>query len=707
MLFSDVIDVLKWFLVFLLVGTAFLPLTFSFFENLKDKGYIFSKIIGVGIISYFVFLLGTLKILKFSEVSVFSTVIIFFLINYGVLLVKKKHLIPVLKKNIRIFLLEEVIFLAGLFFWAYIRANNPDIHGLEKFMDFGFLNSILRSNYFPPKDMWYTPFPINYYFFGHLATAVLTKLSFLPSFITYNLMLATLFALTFSASFSIGMNLFEKANSFAKSVIAGLISAFLVSFGGNLTTIYAFFKPYTPADSPMPFWQLPFLPFSFPNSYWYPNATRFIYHTIHEFPIYSFVVSDLHGHVLDIPFVLLTILAIFVLLNNKKVFYRNLILLAFLFAVMYMTNAWDGLIYLLLALIFLTISNFYKDYALIFSGQTLSRFLKQLFTIFFGFILFSLPFNINFKPFVSGIGVLCAPSFLTNIGKIGPFLFEANHCQRTPFWQFVMLYGFFYFFVISFLFFLKFKQKYQFSKSDIFVLMLTVLSTILILLPEFVYVKDIYPTYYRANTMFKLVYEAFMLLSLSSGYILVKLISNIKRKKILIPFFVVSLILLSLIFIYPVFAINSYYNNLKTYNSLDGTAYLSSLYPNDYKLINWLNKNIQGQPVILEASGDSYTDYARISANTGLPTVIGWSVHEWLWRGTYDIVAPRIADVQTLYTTKDLSAAKSLMRKYNISYVVVSSLERQKYPNLNEQTFSKLGKIVFRSGDTRLYRINF
>jgi uncharacterized membrane protein len=111
--------------------------------------------------------------------------------------------------------------------------------------------------------------------------------------------------------------------------------------------------------------------------------------------------------------------------------------------------------------------------------------------------------------------------------------------------------------------------------------------------------------------------------------------------------------------------------------------------------------------VILEASGDSYTDYARISANTGLPTVIGWSVHEWLWRGTYDIVAPRIADVQTLYTTKDLSAAKSLMRKYNISYVVVSSLERQKYPNLNEQTFSKLGKIVFRSGDTRLYRINF
>jgi uncharacterized membrane protein len=188
---------------------------------------------------------------------------------------------------------------------------------------------------------------------------------------------------------------------------------------------------------------------------------------------------------------------------------------------------------------------------------------------------------------------------------------------------------------------------------------------------------------------------------------LVKLISGIKRKKFLLPFFIVSFILLFLISIYPVFAINSYYNDLKGYQGLDGTTYLASLYPNDYQLINWLNAKIKGQPVILEASGDSYTDYARISANTGLPTVIGWSVHEWLWRGTYDIVAPRITDVQTLYTTTNLSVERELIKKYNISYVVVSELERQKYPSLNEQAFDKLGKVVFKSGETKLYKINF
>jgi uncharacterized membrane protein len=85
--------------------------------------------------------------------------------------------------------------------------------------------------------------------------------------------------------------------------------------------------------------------------------------------------------------------------------------------------------------------------------------------------------------------------------------------------------------------------------------------------------------------------------------------------------------------------------------------------------------------------------------------VIGWPVHEWLWRGTYDIVAPRIADVQTLYSTTNINIAKALVKKYNISYAVISALERQKYSNINEQTFVKLGKLIYQNGGTRLYKI--
>jgi len=241
--------------------------------------------------------------------------------------------------------------------------------------------------------------------------------------------------------------------------------------------------------------------------------------------------------------------------------------------------------------------------------------------------------------------------------------------------------------------------------TDSFILILIIMSTIFITIPEFMYLKDIYPTYYRANTMFKLVYQAFILLSISSGYIIVRLFSwkNLRLKLIIL---VIGTFGLFLVAIYPYFAIPSYYGNLKTYYGLNGISYLNHLYPDDLKLITWINKNITGQPVILEAQGDSYTDFARISSNTGLPTVLGWTVHEWLWRGTYSVPAPRITDVTTLYETTDIKTEKYLLKKYNIVYVVVGNLERQKYIGLNENNFKKLGNIVYQYGQTKLYKIN-
>ena len=698
---NDLIFIIKWFSAFFLIGIVFLPLTFSLFKDFRDKGYIFSKIIGLAFISYFVFIVSLIKLIKFSEISIYLTILIFFIINY---VIKRTNILKILRENIKLIVLEETLFLVGLLFWSFIRGNLPDINGLEKFMDFGFLNSILRADYFPPKDMWYTPLPINYYYFGHLITAVITKLTSIPSFISYNLMLATLFALTFSASLSIAINIFNIKKITLKSFVSGIFASFFVTFAGNLTTIYTFFNAY-PNDKPVPFWNLKLLFFSFPNGYWYPNATRFIPFTIHEFPIYSFVVSDLHGHVLDIPFVLLIIASCFSLFISKKITKYNLVFLSFILSIMYMTNAWDGLIYLLLIMfVFAAFYIFRENKKLL--PLNLYELTKKIFIVLFGFVVFSIPFSINFKPFVSGIGVLCAPSFLTKIGKIGPFLFEADHCQKSPIWQLMLLYGFFYFFVISFLIFIKFKKDYKISKSDIFILILVILSSFLIVVPEFLYIKDIYPMHYRANTMFKLTYEAFMLLSICSGYILVRIISNIRNRLKLIPFFVASFILVFLVIIYPYFAVTSYYRDLKTYQGLDGITYLSSLYPGDYKLINWVNQNIKDQPVILEASGDSYTNYARISANTGLPTVMGWSVHEWLWRGSYDIVSPRIEDVKNIYTESNVDVVKSLLRKYDISYVVISSLEKEKYPYLNEKTFKQLGKVIYKNNSATLYKIN-
>ncbi len=729
---QDFLFIVQWWLAFFIIGALFLPLTFKLLGNFFDKGYLFSKVIGIIIISYIVFLLGLSHIAPFTTLTIFGVLIISPGIN---LVFFRNGFLKIIRKKWPIFIVEEIIFLLGIIFWSYIKSHGPDIHGLEKFMDFGFVNSILRSTYFPPKDMWFTPYPINYYYFGHLVTAVLTKISFIPSGITYNLMLATLFSFTFSLPFSIGANLiyflFLKENEKLGNrkinisrtitiIFSGLLTGFLVSLSGNLQTIYAFFKNFV-GENPVPFWHLIFSPFSFPNNYWYPNATRFIHNTIHEFPSYSYVVSDLHGHVLDIPVVLL-VLAIF--LNEFKKLSKNmtiqlLIFISFLFAVMYMTNAWDGIIYFLFAGILFFGFVFHSMF--ISSEKILSLFntIKYLSILGLGFFVFMLPFSINFKPFVSGIGFLCAPQFLTNLGKIGPFLFEASHCLKSPWWQIMTLHGFFYFFVFSFIIFIfskiKIKDYYIKTKnvlpSDGYILILIIISTLLVILPEIIYVKDIYPDHYRANTMFKLTYQEFIMLSIASSYILVRLIlnfkKNIKKNILFIPYFLFAVIFLTLVFSYPFFSVGSYFNNLKINYGLDGTTYIKNLYPQDYSAIVWINKNIKDQPVILEAQGDSYTDYARISSNTGLPTVLGWTVHEWLWRGTYEVPAPRIGEVQTLYESKDINIVKDLIRKYKISYVYIGALEIQKYPNLSEEKFKKLGKAVYQNQNTRIYQITW
>jgi uncharacterized membrane protein len=138
---------------------------------------------------------------------------------------------------------------------------------------------------------------------------------------------------------------------------------------------------------------------------------------------------------------------------------------------------------------------------------------------------------------------------------------------------------------------------------------------------------------------------------------------------------------------------------------LDGISYLKTQYQSDYTAILWIQNNIQGQPIILEAQGDSYTDYARVSANTGLPTPLGWTVHEWLWRGSYSYPQGRLDDIKTLYEG-NISQTEQLIKKYNISYVFIGDLERTKYLNIDENKFLRLGKIVYQNGTTKVIKLN-
>lgn len=677
----DFFVIFYWWSLLFGLGIISLPLVNFLFKKFFDKGYLFAKILSILILGYSLWLLASFQILPFSQQSIWLLILIFFI---GCFAFNKKYFSQIkdfFKENKKIIIFEELLFFFSLLFWSFVRGFEPQIKGLEKFMDFGFLNAILRSKFFPPYDMWMAGKTINYYYFGHYIAAFLTKLSGINSAITYNLMIATIFAFAFSFSFSLVLNLifnWRKEKKFSKGlsksiIILSLLGAFLVTLSGNLHTLYWFLTNN----------------FSFKN-YWYPDATRFIDikfgakdNTIHEFPAYSFVVSDLHGHFNNLPFTLFFIVLLFAfILAEKEKQNHYLPLISLTLAVMLMTNSWDFPIYFLL---------------LGFSLLLLFSFSRKIF--YFGgaslilALIFASPFLANFDYPGGGIDFVKA---------------------RTPFLHLLVLWGYQSLFAVSFFIFLIFKKlfpktNYQLSLSEFFILILCLTAFVLIFIPEVIYLKDIYGIeYHRSNTMFKLVYQAFIFFSLSISFILFLLWNEMKKLLFKVPLFSLFIFCLIFVGIYPYFAIKSYYGSLKelrNYEGLYGLNFLVNFYPDDYQAILWLKENVKNSPGVLEAAGDSFTDFNRVSAVTGLPTIQGWLVHEWLWRGSFDEVSERAEIVQRIYETNSVQEAFKLLSQYQMKYVFIGAKEREKY-SIFEDKFSEIGKIVFQSGSTKIYKIN-
>jgi uncharacterized membrane protein len=138
---------------------------------------------------------------------------------------------------------------------------------------------------------------------------------------------------------------------------------------------------------------------------------------------------------------------------------------------------------------------------------------------------------------------------------------------------------------------------------------------------------------------------------------------------------------------------------------VDGLIHVQVHHPDEYDAIRWLNDNVSGTPVILEAVGDGYTDYARISSRTGLPTVLGWSHHELTWRGSDDLLNGRREDVARAYMSTSPGEAKEVLEKYGVEYVYVGYLEKEAYGEAGLAKFSTFMDVAYRNDGVTIYRM--
>ena len=247
-----------------------------------------------------------------------------------------------------------------------------------------------------------------------------------------------------------------------------------------------------------------------------------------------------------------------------------------------------------------------------------------------------------------------------------------------------------------------------------FILLLLTIAISLILGPELLYIGDVFNS--RMNTIFKLHYQAWILLSVASCYSIyywqrksIPTKSWIRTSSKLWGIFTVMLFLSGLYYAPAAIATKtSESSNLSSVDelSVDGLAYVSKYNPVERDAIEFVRKNLHVNDGILEAVGE-WSDAGLISRSTGISNIINWPSHQRQWRGDIAEISQRESDVKTIYTTQDPEVALKLLNKYGVEYIYISNREIKKYGSSGLKKFDSLANVVFGpEGDVVIYRLN-
>jgi YYY domain-containing protein len=387
-----------------LLGLLCFPIIRLGFPGLHDRGYPLSKLAGLLLLAFIVWILGSFGI------SFTSTMITLVLVGIGLfslvlILLQRKQLWSDLRENWRYYLAVEFLALIAFVFFIMIRMGNPDLwhpwKGGEKPMDFSYLNAVLKSKTFPPYDPWFTGGYINYYYYGFVIVGVPIKLLGIVPAVAYNIVLPIWYSLLVLGAFSVGWNLYQgiprshalrigekkSKNILGMALLVGLVTAIGLALLGNLGTVRLIVNGYqriasggiAVEDAALPqkiswaiqgfvqFLRGTPMPFYPGDWYWYPSRV-IPGEPITEFPYFSFIYGDLHAHLIAFPITILAISwSLSVVLSKAKWGEKDdqykwlggvigFLLGALVIGALRPTNTWDFYTYIVLASIALMYS---------------------------------------------------------------------------------------------------------------------------------------------------------------------------------------------------------------------------------------------------------------------------------------------------------------------------------------------------------------
>jgi YYY domain-containing protein len=828
---------LAWYAALALIGIAGLPLTRLLLPGLKTRGYAFARIIGLLLTGYLFWLFVSFKILPNDLIGILTALLIVAVCGYSFTRSNPLREIKRLwAEDRRHLVFVELFILIAFFAMALFRAANPDIRGTEKPMELAFINSILHSPAFPPEDPWLAGYSISYYYFGYVLTALLIRLSGVSAGIGFNLMAATVFSLAGVGLYALALCVLEKIQPAGRdkdnkqdghwlALLAPVFTLVVSNFEGLLEFLHVrgwFWKVGADGSLVSRFWSwldiqelinAPAQPFQSwpvrPTGLLWWRASRVLsdynlagnrLEIIDEFPFFSFLLADLHPHVLILPFatlILAIILNVLLMSPDSGFHIAGLrlpgqpiawVTLVIVLGSVAFLNTWDLPAYLTLYLAAVFVSCWLRQGWKLALSEILSVGLLLIPAI----LLLYLPFFVSFSsqaggilpsmifitrgahywvmfgpllipiggyflvellrkpqlqktarkvilPAVLGLTGLTALNFgfgaalakssawVTALPGSLSYLFArlgavfmnaqgaapdaANVLWITAWQRFVSHPGTWITLLLTLIagaaLLLTAKSSWKEDQTSpdnpamVFLAFLVLGGTALTAFPEFFYLRDQFG--WRMNTIFKFYYQAWILWSLATGISAALLWRSVKGSAgLLMKLALVLTILCGLA--YPIFAIPETTGGEQVYGlELDGAQFLRRSNPAEMAAIEWLSAAPRG--VVLEAVGGSYSGYARVSTFSGQPTVLGWPGHESQWRGGYAEMGNRQADIETIYTTDDWSAARALLDQYHVRYIFISDLERSTY-RINENKFSDRLGLVFQQQGVTIYEYN-
>lgn len=712
------LDAFEIWLLVEVVGILALPAAAFLFARLPGHGLALARPLGLLLLAYPLWLLASLHLVPYRRETAVASLCVLAAVAVGAWSRTGRKRPRGLA--LRLWLGGEVVFTLGFFGWVLLRSFSPDVWNTEKPMDMAFINAINRSDWFPPHDPWLAGSQLNYYYFGHYLVAFLIRLIGIDPAVGFNLAVALFFALCASSVFAVASTLAcagfkDRVRAGRKALMTGLAAVGLTMLLGNLAGAVQLFRHLQPLGR---------------YDWWAPS--RVIDGTANEFPFFSFMLGDLHAHVMATPFALVVVAySLQLALQGPRLPRRGgragacgeLLLAALALGSLYAINTLDfpTAVVLLGGGVFLWLNRPSAQLEL-----AAAAYVAALVAV--GILLFT-PFVAGYSPAAKGIALVRHHEPFTR------FVSDLWLIYLFPLWTVVAALAtrlavpirYFWWGGVALLVVLVLLAPDRLAgpvlllavvaaclhavldtRLDQAVRFFWLLLTIglgLLALGDVVYLRDTFENTpsYRFNTVFKTGYQAWFLLTIAatcgafwySGWL---------RRRVVGVWRAGVVAAVALLAIYPVAASYAHSGGFSQPPTLDGLRWLGTREPGDVAAISWLRGNVHGDAAILEAVGNDFSPegYGRISTFTGLPAVLGWGGHELQWG--HDPRA-RSSDVEALYETHDLDRARTLLARYRIRYVVVGALERGRYPAIDGTKFGRLGAVVFSRSGTTIYRI--